>query len=367
MQGSPPVIAHVLTSLAIGGAERMVSALSCRQRERGYRVIVVSLENPPSGSLTQAFERCGVTVLTVPKQSGFDATLYARLYACFRREAVTVVHTHNPLPLIYAAPPARLAGARVVHTKHGPHPARRLPMLLRRIGAASTHVFVGVSEATAAYAGDLGEVASSKVRVILNATDLDKFHRNESARARTRELWNVEPEAFVIGTVGRLAPEKNYALLLRAAAPLLAEGSVLVITGDGTERASLEALAKELQVAERTRFLGEVHNVEDVMSGLDVFALSSHYEGLPMVLVEAMGASLPVVATAVGGVPKVVQDQKTGCLVPAGDQEAFERALRSVRDDRARAGQMGAIGCTIAHERYSLDRMVDDYFGVYAL
>lgn len=345
----------------------MVSALSCRQRERGYRVIVVSLENPPSGSLTQAFERCGVTVRTVPKLPGFDVTLYARLFACFRQEAVTIVHTHNPLPLTYAAPPARLAGARVVHSKHGPHPARTLPLLLRRVGAGSTHVFVGVSDATAAYARELREVRTSKIRVILNATDLDKFRRDESLRAKIRENWRVDPDAFVIGTVGRLAPEKNYALLLRAAAPLLAEGSVLVMTGDGTERSPLEALAKELRITDRTRFLGEVHNVEEVMSGLDVFTLSSHYEGLPMVLVEAMGASLPVVATAVGGVPKVVQNGKTGFLVPAGDQGAFEKALRSVRDDRARADQMGATGCSVAQEKYSLDRMVDEYLRAYGL
>ncbi len=345
----------------------MAQLLVLRLRERGYRVIVVSLENPPAGSLTSGFEEAGIRVLRVPKLPGVDVTLYARLLACFRREAVSVVHTHNPLPLIYAAAPARLAGARVVHTKHGPHPAAPLPMMLKRVGAASTHVFVAVSEATAAFSQKVHEVSSRKVRVILNATDLTKFSRDEAARARVRESWGVAPDTFVMGTVGRMAPEKNHGLLLRAAAPLLAEGAVLVIAGDGAERASSEALAKELGIFEQVRFLGEIRDVEAAMSGFDVFALSSHFEGLPMVLVEAMGASLPVVATAVGGVPKVVREGETGYLVPPGDEAAFSRALGAVREDRAQAARMGALGRDVAQQDYAIDRMVDDYLAAYGL
>ncbi|MGE5786412.1 MAG: glycosyltransferase [Myxococcales bacterium] len=357
----------MLTSVAVGGAERVAYLLASAQRARGYQVIVVSLENPPAGSLTQAFEQADVRVVRVPKRPGFDVSLYARLLACFRRESVTVVHTHNPLPLIYAAPAGRLARARVVHTKHGPHPCTGMPLMLKRIGAACSDAFVAVSDATAAYAREIREVAPAKLQVILNATDLAKFRHDEAARSRLREHWNIGLDQFVIGTVGRVAPEKDHALLLHAAAPLIAEGAFLVLAGDGPERSRLEALARELGIEARTRFLGEVHEVEAVMSAFDVFALSSRVEGLPMVLVEAMGASLPIVATAVGGVPKVVQPGVTGHLVARGDQQALESALRAVRDDRAGAAQMGMNGCHIAQQSYALDRMVNDYLATYSI
>lgn len=239
--------------------------------------------------------------------------------------------------------------------------------MLKRIGAASSDAFVAVSDATAAYAREIREVAPAKLQVILNATDLAKFRHDEAARSRLREQWNIGLGQFVIGTVGRVAPEKDHALLLRAAAPLIVEGAFLVLAGDGPERSRLEALARELGIEDRTRFLGEVHEVEAVMSAFDVFALSSRVEGLPMVLVEAMGASLPIVATAVGGVPKVVQPGVTGHLVARGDQQALESALRAVRDDRASAAQMGMNGCNIAQQSYALDRMVNDYLATYSI
>jgi len=360
-------IAHVLTSLAVGGAERMTQLLAIRQRERGYRVMVVSLETPPGGSLARGFEQAGIPVVRVPKRPGFDPTLYARLFASFRRESLKVVHTHNALPLIYAAKAARLTEARVVHTKHSPQRAPTLGMMLKRAGAASAHAFIAVSEDTAAFASNVSEVRSRKIRVIPNATDLRKFRRDESDRARVRRQWGGRADTFVIGTVGRMVRVKNHVLLLRAAAPLLAEGALLVLAGDGTERASTEALARKLDVADRVRFLGEVSHVEAVMSGLDVFALSSDTEGLPMVLVEAMGASLPIVGTAVGGVPKVVQQGETGLVVPPGDEAAFTDALRSLRDDRAKAERLGTRGLEIAREQYSLDRMVDDYLDAYGI
>ena len=364
-KGESLLFAHVLTSLAIGGAERMTQLLALRQHERGYRVIVVSLEEPPRGPLTHELEEAGVPVVRVPKRPGFDPTLFARLFACFRHESVEVVHTHNTLPLVYASGPARLVGARVVHTKHSPQAAPRLRTLLKRMGAAVSHVFAAVSDDTATFAKQRGEVASRKLRVIPNATDLSRFRRKEAARATVREAWGVQQDTFVIGTVGRMVPEKNHSLLLRASVSLIAEGAVLVIAGDGPMRASSEALAQELDITDSVRFLGTVPNVEAVVSGFDVFALSSSTEGLPMVLVEAMGASLPIVGTAVGGVPKVIQPGKTGHLVPANNEAEFARALRSVRDDRKSALDMGEKGRELAVKEYSLDRLVDDYLTAY--
>jgi glycosyltransferase involved in cell wall biosynthesis len=333
-------IAHVLTSLCVGGGERMALGLASSQVGLGHSVRVVSLEEPPNGALGEQFERAGVEIVRVPKRpAGWDPTLTARLTRALRRARATIVHTHNPLPLVYATMAGRLAGARVVHSKHGAHPDAWHRIWLRRIGAAATHAFVAVSTATAQAALELREVAPSKLRVVANGVDIEMFARDPVVRAAERGRWRVNERCFVIGTVGRMAEVKNHPLLVRAVAPLLCAETVLVIAGAGPELARTAALCDELGVTEHVRFLGEVSDVPAVLSGLDVFALSSRTEGMPMALVEAMAASLPVVATSVGGVPEVVADGISGFHVPPDDEHAMRARLVTLRDEGATAGR----------------------------
>lgn len=356
----------MLTSLCIGGGERVALLLASRQVKDGHRAMVVSLEEPPDGPLAAEMIEAGVEIERVPKRHGFDATLPPRLWRLFRSSALDVVHTHNPLPLIYAAPAAKAAGARVVHTKHGPHPdvARRL--WLRRAGARATDAFVAVSEVTAAFARTIHEVGEDKLSVIINATDLSRFRPDPARREAARARWGIGFDGWVVGTVGRMAEVKNHPLLLRAAAPLLREDSWLLIAGDGPERAATEALAAELGVSERVIFLGETREVAEALNALDVFALSSKVEGLPLVIAEAMATGLPVVATAVGGVPGVVSDGETGFLVAAEDEKALRERLRRLQDDPRLAAELGARGRAIALERFSDERMAREYMDLYA-
>ncbi|NUP08991.1 MAG: glycosyltransferase [Polyangiaceae bacterium] len=359
-------IAHVLSSLHTGGAERV--ALLCVDRliRAGHDLTLVSLEEPPNGSLATEFEAAGARILRVPKRSGgYDKTLSARLLSTFLRERFDVIHTHNPPPLSYAAVPARASGARTVHTKHGPHPDTFARLMLRRAGAAATHAFVAVSQPTADFAIQLREVFPWKLRVILNGTDLERFRADPQQRARMREALGVPSDAFVIGTVGRMAPVKNQALLVRSAAPLLGQGVRLVIVGHGAEAENTRALARDLGVEAFTHFAGETPRVPEHLTAFDVFALSSDSEGLPLSLAEAMGTSLPLVCTAVGGVPRVVDEGETGFLVPARDEAAFRAALARFIDDRELARTMGRRARVVAEERYSLDRMMREYLDVY--
>src|SRR6188474_2395130 len=128
-------IAHVLSSFGLGGQERMAVDLARAQRASGHRVMAVSLAPPPEGPLAETFLEAGVKALTVAKRPGFDVTLPIRLGQLFVREGVEVVHTHNPQPLIYGAPAGRLAGAALIHTKHGRNPDSLRRRLLRRAAA----------------------------------------------------------------------------------------------------------------------------------------------------------------------------------------------------------------------------------------
>src|SRR5262249_41411828 len=151
----------------------------------------------------------------------------------FKRLEARIVHTHNPQPLIYAAPAAKLARAAVVHTKHGANPDLSHRVSLRRAAAMAVDAYVAVSEATAESARASRDCAPSQLRVIANGVDLSRFHPDPRARTEVREELDIPKNAWVVGTVGRIAPEKQHALLVRAAEPLLGETFRLVVVGDG--------------------------------------------------------------------------------------------------------------------------------------
>jgi glycosyltransferase involved in cell wall biosynthesis len=169
----------------------------------------------------------------------------------------------------------------------------------------------------------------------------------------------------VVGAVGRLTQVKNHALLLRAAARLLSGEDRLLLVGDGPEAGPLRALADELGLGERTVFAGERHDVPALLAAFDVFVMSSSTEGLPLSILEAMAAALPVVATAVGGVPGVVDDGETGVLVPSGCVDSLAAQLAGLRDDRVRAESMGRRGRALALGRYSAETMTARYMDLY--
>jgi glycosyltransferase involved in cell wall biosynthesis len=274
-----------------------------------------------------------------------------------------VVHTHNPLPLIYGAPAARLAGAAAIHTKHGRNPAGRANRLLRRAAAQLAHAFVAVSETTAEQAREQHDAPRSRMHTIANGIRLDRYHPDPEARAAARVELGLG-DATVVGTVGRLDTYKNQALLVRAIAPLLSSQVRLVIVGDGPARADVEAAVAALPEPRWVVMTGRRMDVPRLMPAFDIFCLSSQTEGLPLVVPEAMSAALPIVSTAVGGIPTVVDEGETGFLVPV-DETALRAALQTLIEDPVRARTMGVAAREVALERYDYGRMVDAYLALY--
>jgi glycosyltransferase involved in cell wall biosynthesis len=363
-------IAHVLSSFGMGGQERVALDLARAQKRAGHEVLVLSLAPEPHGPLAEEFRAAGARVLSAPKGRGVDVGLVPQLAATFLLERVQIVHTHNPQPLIYAAPAGRIARAKVIHSKHGINPDRGRKLLLRRLAARFAHVYVAVSELTAQASRDAREVPEKKLRVVNNGVDLSRFPgADAAARQAVRAELGIPDDAFVIGTVGRLMVEKDQALLVRAAAPLAGHEVHVVLVGGGPEEAALRAQIDALEPAARAamHLAGLRRDVPRVLAAFDVFALTSKLEGLPLVLPEAMAMRLPVVATAVGGVPSVVRDGETGYLVPADDgAEAVLRArLAALHADPATRRALGARGREVALADYSAERMAADYMAIY--
>jgi glycosyltransferase involved in cell wall biosynthesis len=210
-------IAHVVLSLEVGGQERLIVSLSRELARRGHEVAVVSLT--PGGGLRG--DLATVPVIDVPHEGGFEPSLVPRIARALRPLRADVVHTHNAAPLIYAAPAARAALVRrVVHTKHGNHTYSARALWLARAAARTVSAFVAVSEETAEAARRTERPPASRLTVVPNGIPLRAFVRDAEAGRSAREELGIAPDAVVVGSVGRLVPEKDYPLLVRAMAPI---------------------------------------------------------------------------------------------------------------------------------------------------
>jgi len=359
-------VVHILSSFGIGGQERVAFDLAVSQLRAGCHVTALSLAPPPDGPLAGELRAAGIAVDRVARpRPGLDPMLILRLARWMRRHRIELVHTHNRMALIYGAPAARLARARVVHTKHGNNPKGGTRLLAGNLAARCVDAFVAVSPETAAFARKRSEVDERRLLVIPNGIELGRFHPAPAARDRVRRELGIAAGAWVIGTVGRVAVEKNQALLLRAAAPLLGQNTRLVIAGDGPLLPVVSELARSLRIADFVHLLGARSDVPDVLNALDTFVLSSDTEGLPLVVLEAMATGVPVLSTRVGGVPTVLDDGETGFLVPIGDEAALRDRLIRLRDDPAASRACGERGRAAAIMRFSAARMQRDYLALY--
>ncbi|MBX3232344.1 MAG: glycosyltransferase [Labilithrix sp.] len=353
-------IAEVVLSLDIGGQERLLVRMCQALRERGHDVHVVTLTG--GGALRS--EVAPLPIHDVVRRDGFDPTLYARLFRLFRRLRPDVVHTHNAAPLSYAAPAARLARVpRIVHTRHGHIPYTKNALRLARVGARCAHHFVAVAQDTADIAAREERPPRGRLTVIENGIPLGKFRPDAEARAAIRAELGIPPDAFVVGTVGRLVEEKDYPHLVRSLAPVVSDRFRLVIVGEGGTRGAIEA-AIDPAARPFVTLTGARPDVPRLLASFDVFALSSKNEGLPLVIAEAMATELPIVATAVGGIPDVVPSD-TGLLVPSGDAAALRGAVQELADDESRRRRLGEAARAFALRRFAEERMLDRYLSLY--
>ena len=359
------IITHVLSSFGLGGQERVALGLATKQRAAGHTVAAISLAGFPEGPLADEFRQADVRAESLIKGDGVDTSLPVRLAFLLRDIGSEVVHTHNPHALIYGAPAAGFARAAIVHTKHGINPDRPRRRWLRRVASSLVDACVAVTPALADLARKNHECDPKRLHVIPNGIDIERFSPRREARRRVRAALGIPEEAWVVGTVGRLAPEKDQGLLIDAMAPLLDERRQLVIVGDGPERDPLRKKADATLRGEFIHMPGACSNVNEMLEAFDVFALSSKTEGLPLVLLEAMATELPVVTTAVGGIPDVVENEVTGFLFRPGGRGALTRQLVRLFGLQPLGRQVGVAARRAVSKTHSVEQMTDSYDALY--
>jgi sugar transferase (PEP-CTERM/EpsH1 system associated) len=360
------LVTHVVHSLAVGGLENgLVNVVNGTPHDVRHRVICMTTAGVFASRL-----RSGVEVTALGKAAGHDVRTFLRLVALLRRERPDVVHSRNwaTFDTVLAA---RLAGVRVViHGEHGrdmsdPEGRNRRRNRLRRACARLVTRFVTVSDDLRGWLIREVGLPARKVVTIHNGVDTVRFAPGDPAAAR--RALALPPDVPVVGTVGRLDPVKDHAMLVRAFAGIVQRvpAAFLVIVGDGPCRRDLEQLVAELGLGPRVRLLGEWKDVPVTLDAMDVFVLPSFAEGISNTLLEAMAMALPVVVTRVGGNPELVEDGVNGTHVPRRDPEALTAAItRYLEDDHLRAVH-GKSSRQRTVERFSLEQMTTAYTTLY--
>jgi len=304
----------------------------------------------------------------VPDTGFFDLSVLPAMLTLCRQERVRIWHGHDYKSNALGFLVRRFWPMKLITTVHGwVHHTRRTPLYywLDRLCLPRYDLVLCVSQDLCERSIACG-VAPERCVLIENAIDTDEFRRRlDVAEAKLR--LGMSTERFLIGAVGRLSAEKGFDLLIRAADRLLHKGNDLglIIVGEGDEAPQLRKLIADLGCGERVQLLGYRSDVANIYQALDVYALSSHREGLPNVLLEAMAFEVPIIATRIAGIPQLVREGENGLLVRAGEVEELAAALARLHADAELRSRLGKAGRQTIEERYSFRERMAKVAGLY--
>jgi glycosyltransferase involved in cell wall biosynthesis len=333
----------------------------------GYRMLCAYLhppDDPGFDVIRKNAERYGAPLVSIPDRGPKDWRVITKLIGLCRRENVAVWHGHdyktNALGLLLK----RFHRMRLVTTVHGwVQHTKKTPLYYKidKFCLKRYEHVICVSEDLVTECAKAG-VPEKRLMLLENGIDADDYRRTKPARDAKATL-GLPLDRFVIGAVGRLSAEKGFDVLIRAVKQL--NNVHLAIVGDGGERASLERLIAELELKDRVTLAGWQSDVRGWFEAMDAFALSSYREGLPNVLLEAMALEVPVVATRVNGVPRVVQHEENGLLVEPGDANGLASALSRVIADAGLRERLTVAGRATVEGRYSFRTRMEKLAALY--
>jgi len=362
--GGPRIrILYIIATLDLAGAERQMVLLATNLDRGSFEVGVACLSR--GGPLEAELRAARIPVEIFWKKGRFDLAAFLRLLSFIKDFRPDIIHTWlftsntiGRIAAVVAGVRRIIASERCVDIWKGP-----IHRLLDRILAGRTSLIIANAQAVRSFC--LGEgIAPSKVRVIPNAFDRRRFQPYPKEEARRR--LNLPSNLPVVGFVGRLEEQKGLSYLIEAAALLSSELRFLVaVIGSGPLEEEMRRRLGKLNLEGTFRFFGSLDEACRLLRAFDVLVLPSLWEGLPNVLIEGMASGVPIVATAVGGVPEIIQDGHTGILVKPGDPAALAEGIRKIVAGGETGARLAREAFEYVEEKFHLRSVIGAYEDVY--
>ncbi|HVB34923.1 MAG TPA: glycosyltransferase [Patescibacteria group bacterium] len=360
-------ILHTIETSGPGGAETVLLQVASRLDRDRFRSLALL---PDEGWLSQQLEEAGVHVYFARSKGWHDFRVPRMMRRLIRQENIDLIHSHLPGHNFYSCLAGKLAGSRTVATYHGAVEFERTTPLKNRIRQATVRRWADTVVVVCDYVGRLIESRGfppHKIVRIYNGINAARFAA--ACDGRLRGELRVPETAPLVGTVANLRESKGYEFFVRAARLVIdrAPETHFVAVGDIDPDLGrpLFALVDELGLGDRLHFLGFRRDVPEILSALNVFVLASLSEGFPLVALEAMAAGKSVVMTRSGGQQEIVEDGRSGLLIPPADAEALAAGIGQLLENPARAQEMACRARARVRADFTLEKMVGEYEKLY--
>jgi len=357
---------HVVYSLHPGGLENGVVNQVNRLDSDRFNPSICCLQ--PGGILKERVNK-DIEIVEVNHKGG---CLFLKLKNIFKQLRIHIVHTHNWGTCCDGIIGARLAKVPVViHQEHGTFVAtigaKKRRILAEQLVLKCVDQVMTLSNDLKEKMVEILTIPAERIKVIINGVDIEKFSSSMEKRQKKRKELGIGIDELVIGTVGRLEPVKNHKMFLQAMPELMKRFPTMkaILVGDGILKTELMDMAKRLGISDKVLFPGIRNDVSDILSTMDLFVITSLTEGICNAILEAMACGLPIIATDVGGNPEIVHNEETGLLFPTKNVAGLVRAVERMLEDEERRKGYGEKAREMVEKRFSLQRMVNEYEGLY--
>ena len=368
-------ISLVVSHLKGGGKEQCVVNLANSLFEEGVLPLIVCLET--GGILQNELRYPDIKVFELNKRKGNDIRVPFRLAKLLKKEKVDIVHSNNWGTLLECVVARKIAGIRhLVHTQHGMDYGmeasrskfhERVRRLVKQIACRWITQVVAVSLQVKEMVMKEWHAPPGKVTVINNGIYINGKAPSRQEIIKKRNKLGLKESDFVIGSIGFFRPVKDFPTVIRSMAHIIEKvpQSKLVLIGDGESKKEIEYEIERFHLWSHIHLLGWRSDVKELFPTMDVFVSSSISEGISLSILEAMSSEIPVVATSVGGNPEIINDRKTGVLIPPRSPEMLADQIILLFEDLERRKTMGRHGRDRVEKKFSVKRMAGEYIKVY--
>lgn len=377
-------VMHIITRLISGGADENTIYTVNGLADEYYQVTLVAGEESEDEFIDSVDFHDNVTFKILPDlvreiSPLKDFKAFFHIYQMLKKEEYHIIHTHTAKAGILARLAARMAGVQIIiHGIHGTtfpeeiHPLNRFFFkLLERITGKFTDFFIPVGVDLKNIYLEAGIGKEEQYHVVYSGMDLEKFY--EAANYSDQKIQNIKSkygisnDEIVVGKVAKLHKRKGYKYYSELISRITAiyDNVKFLIVGSGSEKSILEKLIKEKGLEQKVIFTGYCDNVEEIFAIMDIKILTSLWEGLPRVLVQAAATGVPIVTFAVEGAHEIVKEGKNGFVVPLKDIDLLTERVSFLIDNPEKRKKMGQYGKEVANDSWSVDKMVNDIKKIY--